>query len=282
MIPIDVLNRYAAILKNLELSSRDAVTKATSKLGVDKKAHARAMVAIMTPYTDASAMVTSRVYKGIAENAGKSVKVTSYNSISADDIESAVYSIMNGATPANMDKRLNMLANWASYAIRKAAGDNMFANGGPETRYMRLPMGSETCEFCIMLASRGAVYRSRETAGYLNHYHANCDCLVVPVIDGNYPEGYDQQVWLDKYQQLIDDGKIKMGQFSKKQRERQATKPRSKADWVAWVKDSVDLEEAERRFKVFQRDSGLKGYPKEDALRQIWAWSNATWPNRGK
>lgn len=51
---------------------------------------------------------------------------------------------------------------------------------GSETRYARVPTGEETCDFCIMLASRGPVYHSEESAGAYDHYHANCDCRIVP------------------------------------------------------------------------------------------------------
>ncbi|WP_419060046.1 hypothetical protein [Ellagibacter isourolithinifaciens] len=46
--------------------------------------------------------------------------------------------------------------------------------------FARVPTGTETCTFCLMLASRGAVYHSRKTAGEFKHFHRNCDCKVVP------------------------------------------------------------------------------------------------------
>lgn len=55
-----------------------------------------------------------------------------------------------------------------------------------EVRYQRIPQGIETCDFCLMLASRGAVYVSAETAqGHSeydpSHVHRGCDCIVVAV-----------------------------------------------------------------------------------------------------
>lgn len=41
---------------------------------------------------------------------------------------------------------------------------------------------SDPCDFCKMLATRGAVYKSAKTAGNeLNRYHDGCACVVVPV-----------------------------------------------------------------------------------------------------
>ena len=62
-------------------------------------------------------------------------------------------------------------------------------------RYARVPSGAKTCAFCAMLASRGWVYESAETAGALNKYHAACDCEIVPSWDKDRPnvEGYDPE-----------------------------------------------------------------------------------------
>lgn len=40
----------------------------------------------------------------------------------------------------------------------------------------------DPCEFCRMLATRGPVYKSRQTAGEgINRYHDGCGCSIVPV-----------------------------------------------------------------------------------------------------
>lgn len=55
-----------------------------------------------------------------------------------------------------------------------------------EIRWQRIPQGIETCDFCLMLASRGAVYLTEESAhGHSeydpNHVHRGCDCICVSV-----------------------------------------------------------------------------------------------------
>lgn len=45
--------------------------------------------------------------------------------------------------------------------------------------------GFETCPFCLMLASRGAVYHTRKSAGEFKHFHRGCDCKVAPSCVGN-------------------------------------------------------------------------------------------------
>ena len=66
-------------------------------------------------------------------------------------------------------------------------------------RFARVPSGGETCPFCIMLASRGAVYYSEQTAGADGHYHANCRCRIVPSWGLAEIEGYDPDLYYDMW-----------------------------------------------------------------------------------
>lgn len=48
-------------------------------------------------------------------------------------------------------------------------------------RWARMMSGSETCPWCRMLASRGFVYKSKQSAGGDHAWgHDNCDCQIVP------------------------------------------------------------------------------------------------------
>lgn len=46
-------------------------------------------------------------------------------------------------------------------------------------------MGFETCPFCLMPASRDAVYHTRKSAGEFKHFHRGCDCKVAPSCVGS-------------------------------------------------------------------------------------------------
>ncbi|MEA1796675.1 VG15 protein [Rhodococcus qingshengii] len=57
---------------------------------------------------------------------------------------------------------------------------------GPEIGWARVLTGAESCGFCAMLASRGAVFKSKKSASDAGGvdgkaYHDNCDCEVVLV-----------------------------------------------------------------------------------------------------
>lgn len=65
-------------------------------------------------------------------------------------------------------------------------------------RFARVPHGS-TCAWCLILASRGAVYRTDESAA---HSHAKCDCRPTPFWDGDpYPDHYDPAALYALYEQ---------------------------------------------------------------------------------
>lgn len=74
-------------------------------------------------------------------------------------------------------------------------------------RFGRVPTGAKTCAWCSMLASRGFVYLTRETAGVVaSDYHDDCDCQIVPEWDAgsSHIEGYDPDRLYDQYLQARD------------------------------------------------------------------------------
>lgn len=71
----------------------------------------------------------------------------------------------------------------------RSLNETIIANVGRDrdrgAMFARVPTGFETCAFCLMLASRGAVYHSRKTAGEWGRFHRGCDCKVVPSFEGD-------------------------------------------------------------------------------------------------
>ena len=45
--------------------------------------------------------------------------------------------------------------------------------------------GFETYTFCLMIASRAAVYHTRKSAGEWKHFHRECDCKMAPSCAGS-------------------------------------------------------------------------------------------------
>ena len=104
--------------------------------------------------------------------------------------------------------------------LKTAAADTVFdaAERDPAfPRVVRVPRGSDTCAFCIMLASRGALdggyasertaryvssrSRSRFRAGELREFHDDCDCEAVTIFPGDpAPPGWDADAYAAMYE----------------------------------------------------------------------------------
>lgn len=101
------------------------------------------------------------------------------------------------------------LLDRVDYEVKRASSECILRNGRrdkADVKFARVPAGTETCAFCIMLASRGFVYRSAKTAGEGDHWHAHCDCRIVPSFgaDPSIVEGYDSEGLYRRYKDCAD------------------------------------------------------------------------------
>ena len=107
-----------------------------------------------------------------------------------DDVSAFISRWFTGESPEQVVRR--RVGDLASGQVKRMANRTMARNASRDgVRYARVPSGSETCGWCMMLASRGFVYSSEKTAGAIDHYHNDCDCKIVPGFDGTEVEGYD-------------------------------------------------------------------------------------------
>jgi hypothetical protein len=103
-------------------------------------------------------------------------------------------------TPQDMLAGLEAAVQRMTAAGYRNALAGAAASDPQKPRYARVPTGATTCEFCLMLSSRGFVYASAELAGKFNHYHSHCDCLVVTSWDKRPAlVGYDPAALYDRY-----------------------------------------------------------------------------------
>lgn len=90
--------------------------------------------------------------------------------------------------------------------VKAAPRNTIFYSAKKDTSrasFARVPSGSKTCEFCLMIASRGAVYANKDTAGDSKKFHSHCDCSIIPMWHGDeYPTGYDPESLYDQYVDL--------------------------------------------------------------------------------
>lgn len=159
-----------------------------------------------TYWSDAAGMAATEFYDNIITNRS----ATGYfnpaylpdpvsRKVCADVVRALAHLVFEG----RIDKFIEKVCDNAQNGVRAYANKTIIANckrdGMKGVRYARVPVGIETCAFCIMLASRGFVYHSKKSAGENEHMHPNCDCKIVPGFDGDVIEGYDRQVYLNMY-----------------------------------------------------------------------------------
>lgn len=94
------------------------------------------------------------------------------------------------------------MQRWITYYGRETVARNV-KRDPKRPRWARVPSGLKTCAFCELLASRGFVYHSKETAGALKQWHSHCDCMIVPSWDKELAHiaGYDPDAYYKRYQQ---------------------------------------------------------------------------------
>ena len=102
----------------------------------------------------------------------------------------------------NVDTAQQLVADMIHSVTRLTTQRNMRLDP-TSPRWARVPRG-ETCEFCLMLASRGFAYTSEKTAGREMQYHSDCDCRIVPSWGKQTLKGYDPDGLYARYKACAD------------------------------------------------------------------------------
>lgn len=162
-------------------------------------------------YGDRAAYLACQWYDEAMERLGFDVAdAVIYNKVEESLIDRDVRYLAGALVDGDEGRFASRMAAKAYDHVSRAANGTMYGNANRAAdraagvRYARVPTGRETCGFCLMLASQGFVYRSRETAGdvggLFNSYHANCDCKVVVGDAFTTVEGYDPDWYFEVYQ----------------------------------------------------------------------------------
>ncbi|WP_270207987.1 hypothetical protein [Eggerthella lenta] len=197
----DAVRNLESFMAGLDFSGSYDEKKAARNAVVER------MQMLVARYGDAAAALAADFYNEIAEAAGASVADAVLAEAAAD--ASVAGSVRYSARKlfgreADEDAFRKACAAALSRFVKKAANDTMSKNavrdGRKGAKFARVPQGAETCMFCVMLASRGFVYASREAAGEFDHFHDNCDCkVIVGFGDDAGVEGYDPGALYDRW-----------------------------------------------------------------------------------
>lgn len=140
----------------------------------------QALASVMPTYTGMAAQASADFYDAARELAlGERLGAVSISGYDPRKTEGAVRGFVRFVLDGRVETFNEQVLQRIDYEMKRSAGESMFANGRRDPRrpkFARVPTGDETCDFCLMLASRGFVYTSEATAGAtkLDHYHAGC------------------------------------------------------------------------------------------------------------
>lgn len=162
-------------------------------------------------YDDVAAEFAAQWYDDLAERNGarlqQAVTMTTYRPESVDTVARyQAKKLVKGGDAAFARACGEYARNDAFRSLNETIISNVGRDKDRGVRFARVPTGFETCTFCIMLASRGAVYHTRKSAGEFKHFHRHCDCKVVPGFEDNpdaeLVEGVRPEELRDLYVQL--------------------------------------------------------------------------------
>lgn len=116
---------------------------------------------------------------------------------------------------------LGGLLTAADKYVKQPGRDTMASNARREgARFARVPTGKKTCSFCLILASRDAVYATKQAAGDRRNtgkgdsFHGKCDCQVVRIgKESDYPKGYLPDNYFDMYDAATKDNSPEVRAF---------------------------------------------------------------------
>lgn len=136
-------------------------------------------------YDDIAATLAAEWYDHRAQKSGvaldQAITMTTYKPECVDDVARYQAKKLAKGGDAEFAKACGEFARNDAF---RSLNETIIANVGRDrdkgARFARVPTGFETCTFCLMLASRGAVYHTRKSAGEFKHFHRHCDCKVVP------------------------------------------------------------------------------------------------------
>ena len=167
----------------------------------------QALASVMPTYTTMAAQASADFYDAARELVvGERMGARAISDFDMRKTEGAVRAFVRFVLRDDVQTFNDQVLQRIDYEMKRSANMSVVENGRRDpkkVRYARVPTGAETCDFCLMLASRGFVYQSESTAS-ASHVHSHCDCRVTPGWDGMEVEDYDPRSIYDRWQDAID------------------------------------------------------------------------------
>lgn len=150
---------------------------------------------LISQYGDIAAIVAADWYEDIYREAARMAPQLA----DGESVNSRMRWAIGAGFGGDSGQALATLGIVTDELVKQFGRDTVVLSSSDNNRaYARVPTGSETCAFCLMLASRGFAYATAQGAGELSKFHGDCDCTII-ASDGVDPEGYDPDALYEKY-----------------------------------------------------------------------------------
>ena len=197
-MPKAALKKYLGKMAQINQKAADLVREYIDMNGLkDPDGLIRYTHAVVAKYGDASSELACEMYDLTAEFEHANVPPAEpAPTATYQETARAVYGSLKqsptGAKVPGVAQRLT----------KQAAADTSMKNAIRDGAYWSwVPYGSETCAFCITLASQGYVKASKKAlqGNHATHIHENCKCEFVITFGNAGIAGFDPQKYSDMY-----------------------------------------------------------------------------------
>ena len=208
----DVQTLAATLRRLVDLTRHDYNALWAALAGRDPVLVRNALIEALTEQAKASGLVAAAYaadwYEAVRAKSGAPggwAAITAAT-VAPNIIEERVREAMRHYFAGNPEQTHTALGYSLDGWVKEPARETIWRNGDADRqwdkRYARIPTGRETCDWCLMLASRGMAYQSAATAGDGRKFHPDCDCQIVPITRGGpLPAGYDPDALYEQYLQ---------------------------------------------------------------------------------
>lgn len=210
MISNKTVNQYGQLIDTIADKARDYVTaiiqygigyEGLSSVSDIRNYAIKSLEQTLSIFGDQEASLSANIYDTLMSEYGLNLEAgQAYNmEYNKQQLESSMHYHAQKLVDGDLNGFLKNIGQKAYDLSRYTANQTMIKNAERDykkgVRWARVPSGKETCGFCVMLASRGFDYKTKESAGYTglswNRFHRFCDCRVVPGTVDTQVEGYN-------------------------------------------------------------------------------------------
>lgn len=237
MIPLSVVQGYSAALQQMSVAAltmlRDLMGSVSEQAPEEQQAVLlEAFPEVFNPYAAGASAVSATFFEEVRDLVGAT---GNFAAATLDIVEAPRWNALVGwGARGSMFERggqalvYSLLSGGLQGVLTEHAADTIVGNAAMDTTttwgYQRVP-APDCCAFCGLLASRGAVYDSEESAGAVvgrgrpigSHrlakgirargarslgegFHDSCRCSIVPVNEGNHVQMQeDADRYLESY-----------------------------------------------------------------------------------